>query len=103
MFVRTAAGAIVGIDAVPVAVEVNVANAGQLGLFLVGLPDNAVRESQERIRAAFGNCSYRMSGKKNNKRQNFNKMIIRIICFVLAISMVATTLFLLIQYLVYYI
>ncbi len=44
-----------------------------------------------------------MSGKKNNKRQNFNKMIIRIICFVLAISMVATTLFLLIQYLVYYI
>lgn len=44
-----------------------------------------------------------MSGKKNNKRQNFNKMIIRIICFVLAISMVTTTLFLLIQYLVYYI
>lgn len=44
-----------------------------------------------------------MSGKKNNKRQNFNKMIIRIICFVLAISMVVTTLFLLIQYLVYYI
>lgn len=44
-----------------------------------------------------------MSGKKNNKRQNFNKMIIRIIFFVLAISMVATTLFLLIQYLVYYI
>lgn len=44
-----------------------------------------------------------MSGKKSNKRQNFNKMIIRIICFVLAISMVATTLFLLIQYLVYYI
>ncbi len=44
-----------------------------------------------------------MSGKRNNKRQNFNKMIIRIICFVLAISMVATTLFLLIQYLVYYI
>lgn len=44
-----------------------------------------------------------MSGKRNNKRQNFNKMIIRIICFVLAISMAATTLFLLILYLVYYI
>lgn len=26
--------------------------------------DNAVRESQERIRAAFENCSYKMSGKK---------------------------------------
>ena len=41
MFVRTYAGAIVGIDAVKVAVEVNVAGGG-LGLFLVGLPDNAV-------------------------------------------------------------
>ena len=64
MFVRTAAGAIVGIDAVPVAVEVNVANAGQLGLFLVGLPDNAVKESEQRIRSAFENSGLRMTGKK---------------------------------------
>lgn len=54
MFVRTHAGALVGIDAVPVSVEVNIAGGG-LGLYLVGLPDNAVKESEERIRAAFEN------------------------------------------------
>ncbi len=64
MFVRTAAGAIVGIDAVTVAVEVNVTAAGQLGLFLVGLPDNAVKESEQRIRSAFENTGLRMTGKK---------------------------------------
>lgn len=54
MFVRTYAGAIVGIDAVAVAVEVNIAGGG-LGMYLVGLPDNAVKESEQRIRAAFEN------------------------------------------------
>ncbi|MBQ5371507.1 MAG: YifB family Mg chelatase-like AAA ATPase, partial [Rikenellaceae bacterium] len=32
--------------------------------YLVGLPDNAVKESQERIRAAFENSGFRMSGRK---------------------------------------
>ncbi|MBR5820775.1 MAG: YifB family Mg chelatase-like AAA ATPase [Alistipes sp.] len=63
MFVRTHAAALVGIDAVPVAVEVNIAGGG-LGLYLVGLPDNAVRESEERIRAAFENSEERFSGRK---------------------------------------
>ena len=64
MFVRIAAGAVAGIDAVTVSVEVNVAAAGQLGLFLVGLPDNAVKESEQRIRSAFENTGLRMTGKK---------------------------------------
>ena len=63
MFVRTYAGAIVGIDAVKVAVEVNVAGGG-LGLFLVGLPDNAVKESEQRIRSAFENSGLRMTARK---------------------------------------
>lgn len=63
MFVRTYTGAIVGIDAVTVTVEVNIAGGG-LGLYLVGLPDNAVKESEQRIRAAFENSGERMSGKK---------------------------------------
>lgn len=63
MFVRTYAGAITGIDAVTVTVEVNVAGGG-LGLFLVGLPDNAVRESEQRIRSAFENSGLRMTAKK---------------------------------------
>ena len=52
MFVRTFAGAVAGIDAVAVTVEVNIAGGG-LGMYLVGLPDNAVKNSGER-----------MSGKK---------------------------------------
>ncbi len=63
MFVQTHAGALVGIDAVAVAVEVNIAGGG-LGLYLVGLPDNAVKESEQRIRAAFENSGERMSGRK---------------------------------------
>ena len=35
-----------------VTVEVNIAGGG-LGMYLVGLPDNAVKESEQRIRAAF--------------------------------------------------
>ena len=54
MYVRTYAAALVGIDAVPVTVEVNIAPGG-MGLYLVGLPDNAVKESEQRIRSAFEN------------------------------------------------
>lgn len=63
MFVRVHSGAVVGIDAVPVTVEVDITGGG-LGLFLVGLPDSAVKESEQRIRAAFGNSDRRMSGRK---------------------------------------
>ncbi|MEE1099442.1 MAG: magnesium chelatase domain-containing protein [Alistipes sp.] len=62
MFVKTYAGAVVGIDAVEVTVEVNLTSG--IGLYLVGLPDNAVKESEERIRSAFENCGERFSGKK---------------------------------------
>lgn len=63
MFVRTYAGALVGIEAVRVTVEVNIAGSG-LGLYLVGLPDNAVKESEERIRAAFENSDEKFTGRK---------------------------------------
>ena len=63
MFVKTYAGAVTGIDAVAVEVEVNLA-AGGLGLFLVGLPDNAVKESEQRIRAAFENSELKMTARK---------------------------------------
>lgn len=52
-----------GIRAVEVTVEVNVAGGG-IGLYMVGLPDNAVKESEQRIRAAFENSQMRMTGKK---------------------------------------
>ncbi len=62
MFKRCYASAIVGINAVKVDVETNITPG--LGMFLVGLPDNAVRESQERIRSAFINSELKMPGKK---------------------------------------
>ena len=63
MFARIHTGAVVGIDAVEVTVEVDLSGSS-MGFYMVGLPDNAVRESQERIRAAFENCNRRMSGRK---------------------------------------
>ena len=63
MFVSTYAGAVAGIDAVKVTVEVNLTGGG-LGLYLVRLPDNAVKESEQRIRAAFENTGRKMSGRK---------------------------------------
>ncbi len=64
MFVRGYSGAVVGIEAMRVSVEVNLAEGGGLGLFLVGLPDNAIKESQERIRSAFENSKLNMTTKK---------------------------------------
>ena len=63
MFVRVHTGAISGIEAVAVTAEVNVASGG-LGLFIVGLPDNTIKESQERIQAAFENSGYKLQAKK---------------------------------------
>lgn len=62
MFTKCYASTVVGINAMTVEVEVNITPG--LGMFLVGLPDNAVRESQERIRSAFDNSNMRMPGKK---------------------------------------
>lgn len=63
MFIRINSGAISGIDAVNVTAEVNVASGG-IGLYIVGLPDNTIKESHERIQAAFENSGYRLIAKK---------------------------------------
>jgi len=46
-----------GIAARPVRVEVDV-DRGLPGFAIVGLPDAAVREARERVRAALGNCGW---------------------------------------------
>lgn len=56
MLVKTYGSAVNGIDAITVTIEVNLSNA--LGFAIVGLPDNAVRESRERIEAAIKNNKY---------------------------------------------
>jgi Subunit ChlI of Mg-chelatase len=49
--------AVVGLDGALVDVEVDVSN-GQPGFTIVGLPDAAVQESCERVRAAIKNSSF---------------------------------------------
>ncbi|MGL4596392.1 MAG: magnesium chelatase domain-containing protein, partial [Bacteroidia bacterium] len=60
--VKTFGCAVYGINATVVTVEVNI-SAG-INFHLVGLPDSAVKESQQRIDAALRNNGYRIPGKK---------------------------------------
>ena len=48
-----------GVTAVPVSVEVSIAS-GIPGFFVVGMPDLAIQEARERIRAAMRACGYSM-------------------------------------------
>lgn len=59
MLARVWSAAILGINAIEVGVEVDVAN-GLPGITVVGLPDVAVQESKERVKTAIKNagCSY---------------------------------------------
>lgn len=54
---------LLGIDAVPVEVEVDV-SAGLPGFSIVGLPDTAVQEARERVRVAITNSGYKFPTKK---------------------------------------
>lgn len=54
--------AVFGVDATTISVEVHMDNG--IGYHLVGLPDNAVRESSFRIAAALKNNGYHLPGKK---------------------------------------
>ena len=63
MLVKTSSAALLGIDAYLVEVEVDI-STGIPGCVTVGLPDAAIRESKERIRAAMKNCGYEMPPRK---------------------------------------
>jgi magnesium chelatase family protein len=62
MLVRTFASAVTGIDAVTVTIEVNVSRG--VRFFLVGLPDSAVKESQQRIESALRSLGFHWPGKQ---------------------------------------
>jgi len=61
MLVKTYGSAVYGINATTVTVETNISQG--VNFFLVGLPDNAVKESQQRIDAALKNNGYKIPGK----------------------------------------
>ena len=53
MLVKTFGSAVFGVSATTITVEVNLSSG--VNFILVGLPDNAVKESQKRIVAALKN------------------------------------------------
>src|SRR5687768_10070522 len=55
MLVKTFGSAVYGVSATTITVETNI--SGGVNFILVGLPDNAVKESQKRIVAALSNCN----------------------------------------------
>jgi magnesium chelatase family protein len=62
MLVKTFGSTIHGINALTITVEVNIDQGVQF--FMVGLPDNAVKESHQRIEAALRYIGYHIPGKK---------------------------------------
>src|SRR3954470_1627905 len=58
MLVKTFGSAVYGVEAINITIEVNVSE-GQ-GYFLVGLPDGAIKESQQRIDSAIKSNGFRM-------------------------------------------
>ncbi|MFP4018923.1 MAG: magnesium chelatase domain-containing protein, partial [Bacteroidales bacterium] len=62
MLVKTFGSAVQGINATTITIEVNVSQG--VNFFLVGLPDNAVKESQQRIDSALRTNGYHIPGKK---------------------------------------
>lgn len=62
MLVKVYGSAVFGVEATTITIEVNVTTG--IAYHLVGLPDNAVKESSYRITAALQNNGYKFPGKK---------------------------------------
>ncbi len=61
MFVIVHSGALVGVEAVPVQIEMKSGLHGDPGIRVVGLPDAAVKESTERVTAALMNGGFSLT------------------------------------------
>ncbi|MDP4207334.1 MAG: YifB family Mg chelatase-like AAA ATPase [Bacteroidota bacterium] len=62
MLVKTFGSAVYGIKATTITIEVNISQG--VNFYMVGLPDVAVKESQQRIESALQTHGFRMPGKK---------------------------------------
>lgn len=63
MLVRTYGSAVYGVSAVRITIEVNASTQG-VGYYLVGLPDNAVKESHQRIESALRYNDFKLPRQK---------------------------------------
>jgi len=62
MLIKTFGGAVYGVNAAVITIEVNIIQGASF--FMVGLPDNAVKESQFRIESTFKSNEFRMPGRR---------------------------------------
>ena len=62
MLVKIYSGAVTGIHALPVTLEVNILSGAKF--IIVGLPDNAIKESQQRVDSALRQIGSRIPGKR---------------------------------------
>lgn len=62
MYIKCFSSAIIGIDAIVITVEVD--SSQGFKYYIVGLPDDAIKESQKRVEAAFHNNSFTMPNNK---------------------------------------
>ena len=62
MLVKIYSSAVFGVDATTITIEVNISRG--VNFFLVGLPDSAVKESQQRIKSAVKNIGLSIPGKE---------------------------------------
>jgi magnesium chelatase family protein len=64
MLAVTNSGALIGVQAQAITIEVNSGERGELKYILVGLPDSAVKESQDRVLSALDNCGFQAPNTK---------------------------------------
>ncbi len=62
MLIRSFGGAVYGVNAAIITIEVNIIQGASF--YLVGLPDSAVKESQFRIESTYKSNNYRMPGRR---------------------------------------
>ena len=62
MLVKIFSGAVSGIEATTITIEVNILWGAKF--IIVGLPDNAVKESQQRVDSALRNIGSKIPGKR---------------------------------------
>ena len=63
MLVKTFGSAVYGVEAITISVEVDVNNQGK-NYFIVGLPDNAIKESLQRVESALKSNKFYMPRTK---------------------------------------
>lgn len=64
MLAKLTSGTTIGLTALPVAVEVDVASNGLPAFFIVGLADKSVEEAKERVRSALRNSNFEFPARR---------------------------------------